>query len=95
MSAANPVLPVQTGMVGATPIVAQVNSATLASLRYVTIGGTPYVRSPPPGYADPNAGVAIATSLTAFAQTIPASTRLQLYSDEAQALVTAGAAAFS
>ena len=60
----------------------------------MTLGGANYVRAPPPGYADPNAGVAIAAADRLRAND-PCATRLQLYSDEAQALVTAGAAAFS
>jgi hypothetical protein len=91
---ANPTLPVQTGLVGATPIIAQVNSATLASKIFVTLSSN-YNRAPPPAYPDPNAGRAIFVSLTAYAQTIASGTRLQLFSDEAAALVGAGAAAYS
>jgi hypothetical protein len=92
---ANPVLPVTFGTVGATSITGNVNSATLASTRFVTLGGTAYVRAPPPAYPDPNPGVAIASSLTAYPQTIAGGTRLQLFSDEAAALVAASAASYS
>ena len=70
MSNANPVLPVTYGTVSGSPITGNVNSATLASLRFVTLGGANYVRAVPAGYGDPNPGVAIASSLTALPQTI-------------------------
>ncbi len=92
---ANPTVPVTYGTVGGVPFTGNVNSATLASKLFVTLGGTPYVRNPPPGYPDPNPGVAISSSPTAYAQTIPGGTRLALYSDEAAALVAASAASYS
>jgi hypothetical protein len=91
---ANPVLPVQTGLVGATPIIAQFNSATLASKVFVTLSSN-YARNAPQSYPRPDAGAATATSLLASPQTILSGTRLQLYSDEASALVTGGFASFS
>ena len=67
-------LPTRTGTVGATPIIAQVNSATLAAKRFVTLSQN-YQRAHAPGYPDPNAGVAVATSKTAFPQLILSGTR--------------------
>jgi hypothetical protein len=87
-------LPTRTGTVGATPILAQVNSATLAVKRFVTLTAN-YDRQVPPGYPDPSPGGVISKSLTAFPQTIASGKRLQLFSCEAQALVTAGAATYS
>ena len=87
-------LPTRLGTVGAAVIVAQVNSATLAAKQFVTLSSS-YSRNPAPGYPDPNAGAAIATSKTAFPQLILSGTRFQVFSDEAQALVSAGAAVFS
>jgi hypothetical protein len=87
-------LPTHTGAVGATPIVAQVNSATLAAKRFVTLSQD-YQRAPAPGYPNPNEGAAVATSKTAFPQLILSGTRFQVFSDEAASLVAAGAAAYS
>jgi hypothetical protein len=87
-------LPTRLGTVGATPIVANVNSATLAAKRFVTLTAN-YDRHAPPGYPDPSPGGVISKSLTAFPQTITSSKRLQLFSCEAQALVSAGAATYS
>ena len=92
MSAANPTLPITYGTVGATTITGNVNSATLAAKQTVTLGMTDFVRSPPPGYPRPDAGAAVATSLYAFAQTIPGGTVITVFSDEASALIAAGAA---
>ena len=91
----NPTLPITYGTVGGVSITGNMNSATLASMRFVTLGATAYVRAPPPAYPDPGAGEAIASSLTASAQTIPGGTRLALFSDEAAALVAASAASYS
>ena len=91
---ANPTLPITYGTVSGSPITGNVNSATLASKVFITLSAN-YARAVPPGYPRADAGAAIATSLLAFPQTIAGGTRLQLFSDEAQALVTAGAAAFS
>ena len=90
---AAPVLPVALGLVGSTPIVAQSNSATLASRVAVTLSAD-YVRSAPPGYPNPNAGVASSSSLTASPQTISSGTTMKLFSCEAAALVAAGAATY-
>jgi hypothetical protein len=87
-------LPTRLGSVGATQIIAEVNSATLAAKRFVTLTAN-YARHPAPEYPDPNAGAAIATSLTAFPQTIASGKRVQLFSDEVAALVGAGAASYS
>ena len=57
-------------------IIAQVNSATLAAKRFVTLSQN-YQRAPAPGYPDANAGVAVATSKTAFPQLILSGTILQ------------------
>jgi hypothetical protein len=91
---ANPTLPIQYGLVGSTPITGSVNSGTLASTRFVTLSED-FIRSPPPAYPDANAGAHVSTSPTASPQTIPSGTRLQLFSDEASALVNAGAANYS
>ena len=90
---AGPTLPVQTGMVGGAPIIAAVNCATLARLRTVTLSAD-YARAPDPGYPNPNPGGEVPT-LTAAPQTIPAGTTLALFSDEADALVAAGAANYA
>jgi hypothetical protein len=87
-------LPVTYGTVGATPITGNVNSATLGAKRFVTLSAS-YARHTPAGYPDPNAGVAIHTSLTAYPQTIASGARVQFFSDEASALVSASAAVFS
>ena len=88
----NPTLPVTYGMVNGSPITGSVNSATLAAKQTVTIGANAYVRAVPPGYPDPNQGTQIQTSLTAFAQTLAPGAVVTLFSDEAAALINAGAA---
>ncbi len=89
-------LPITYGTVGGTPITGQVNVGTLTAQRVeVTLGATGYARNPPGGYPDPNPGVYGKTSLTAFPQTIAPSTTVLLFSDEAAALVTAGAATYA
>jgi hypothetical protein len=91
----NPTLPVTYGTVSGTPIVGNVNSATLqAALVWVTLSAD-YVRSPDPGYPVALPGQAVTASLTDAPQTIPNGTRLQLYSDESAALVAAAAASYS
>jgi hypothetical protein len=87
-------LPTKLSTVGATPIIAMVNSGTLAAKRFVTLSQN-YQRAPAPGYPNPNEGAAVATSKTAFPQLILSGTRFQVFSDEAQALVSAGAASYS
>jgi hypothetical protein len=87
-------LPVTYGTVGATPITGNVNSATLGAKRFVTLSAS-YARHVPPGYPNPNEGAAVSTSLTASPQTIASGKRLQLFSDEAAALVSLGAASYS
>ena len=90
---AGPVLPVLLGVAGGVPIVAQVNSATMAQLVGVQLSQA-YVRNPPPGYPVPQTGGAV-PELLAFPGTIPAGTTLTLFSDEAAALVAAGAASYA
>ena len=80
------------GTVGATKITGNVSPSALASKVSATIGGTAYVRNPPDDYPDPNAGVNLQTSLTAFPQTIANGAVVTLFADEKAALVAAGAA---
>jgi hypothetical protein len=86
-------LEIQLGMVGATQIVAQTNVATLATTAAVTLQAN-YARNPPPAYPTPEAGSAW-PNILAFAGTIPAGTTITVFSDEAAALVAAGAASYA
>jgi hypothetical protein len=61
---------------------------------YVTLSAN-YARKTPGGYPVPPYPGLVASSLTASPQTIPSGTRLELFADEAAALVAAGAAAYS
>ncbi len=89
-------LPITYGTVGGAPIAGQVDVGALTAPRVrVTLGATGYARNPPGGYPDPNPGVYGETSLTAFPQTIAPGTAVLLFSDEAAALVTAGAATYA
>ena len=81
---------IRTGMVGVTPIVAQVSSGSLAVVARVTLSAN-YVRAPDPAYPICDAG---SRAYLAAPQTIPSGTVLNLYSDEAAALVAAGAASY-
>jgi hypothetical protein len=81
------------GSVGGSPI-AGFTSAASWSLVFVTLSAN-YARDPPAGYPVPPYPGPVTASLTAFAQTIPSGTRLQLFADEAAALVQAGFAAYS
>jgi hypothetical protein len=85
-------LPITYGTVSGSPIAGNVNAGTWSKV-FVTLSAD-YVRSPPGGYPDPNPGNPD-NSLTSYPQTIAATTRLQFFSDEAAALVTAGAAVYS
>jgi hypothetical protein len=99
-------LPYTTGVANGVTITFLAGADDFASASYVTLKAD-YARVIPPGYPDPNPGVQIQTSFTAFpqtipgpgqeagTQTIPAGTRLQVRLDEAQALVAAGAATYS
>ncbi len=86
-------LPITYGAVGDSPIAGYTNAAAW-DLIFVTLSAD-YARDPPAGYPTPPFPGPVTASLTAFAQTIPNGTRLQLFADEAAALVTAGAAAYS
>jgi hypothetical protein len=99
MTAANPTLPVaygswtNTGSTTPMPITGNVNSPTLMQTENVTLSTAgSYARSVPPGYPDPNPGVPIANSYTAYPQTIPGGARVQFFSDESAALLLAGVA---
>lgn len=85
--------PLTYGLVGATSIAGNVSAAGW-KLVYVTLSSN-YARAPVAGYPDPSPGAGAGNSWTAFAQTIPSGTRLQLWTDEAAALVAAGAASYS
>jgi hypothetical protein len=88
-------LPVTYGTVNGSAITGQVNAATLDATKvHVTLSQN-YVRNPPAGYPDANPGVAPGTSLTGWPQTVSSGSRILLFTDEAAALVAAGAAAYS
>jgi hypothetical protein len=86
-------LPITYGTVSGSPIAGYANAGTW-QLVYVTLSAN-YARKPPGDYPVPPYPGPVTASLTAFPQTIPNGTRLQLFADEAAALVTAGAAAYS
>jgi hypothetical protein len=86
-------LPATWGTVGGTSITGYTNAATWG-LVFVTLSG-PYIRNPPPGYPIPPYPGNVESSLTALPQTIASGTRLQLFADEAAALVSAGNASYS
>ena len=86
-------LPIAWGTVGAAPIAGFVNPSSWG-LRFVTLSAA-YMRNPPPGHPRPPFSGSASSSATAFAQTIPSGTRIQVFADEAAALVAAGAAAYS
>jgi hypothetical protein len=88
----SPNLNVTLGTVGGTPIVANLDGAGFLQKQTVTIGSTAYVRDPPGDWPDANTGVYIKTSLTAFPQTLAPGTVVQLFKEEAAALIAAGAA---
>lgn len=85
--------PIQLGTVAGAPIIAEVDSASLAVTRKITLSQT-YDRAPPSDYPTANPGSPgnlLAQSAAVFA---PGAV-LTLFSDEAAALVAAGAAAYS
>src|SRR5271154_1664191 len=90
-------LPITYGTVSGSPISGFTNAGTW-NLVYVTLSAA-YVRNPPGEYPNPNPGNTDPSpsnpNLTGYPQTIANRTRLRLYADEAAALVTAGAAAYS
>jgi hypothetical protein len=93
MSAPTPVHNYLTyGTVAGAPITGDCIAGTLSVKQTVTIGATAYHRAPPATYADPNPGAPVATSLTAYPQTIAPGSVVTLFSDEATALIAAGAA---
>jgi hypothetical protein len=89
---ANPTIPIVYGTVNGSPIAGACNSGTLAKTQSVTLGATAYVRSVPAGYPRPDEGAPVSSSLYAFPQTIAGGTRITVFSDEAAALIAAGAA---
>jgi hypothetical protein len=86
-------LPIVYGTVSGSPIAGFVNAGTW-QLVYVTLSAN-YARNPPGGYPVPPYPGPVTASLTATAQTIASGTRLELFADEAAALVAASAAADS
>ncbi len=86
-------LPITYGAVGGSPISGYANAGTWR-LVYVTLNAN-YARKPPGDYPVPPCPGPVSSSLTAFPQTVPGGTRLQLFADEAAALVGAGAATYS
>jgi hypothetical protein len=87
-------LPFNTGTANSTAITFNAGAYDFSTTRFVTLSSN-YQRVIPPGYPNANAGAAIATSPTAFAQTIPSGARVQFYAPEAAALVVAGAGTYS
>jgi hypothetical protein len=82
---------VNLGTANATPIVAQVATGTLASIVSVTLSGD-YARAADPAYPVCDAG---SRAYLSSPQTIPEGTVLEVYSDEAAALVAGGAASYT
>ena len=93
----NNVLPVQLGVVtltgGPASIIAQVSTGSLAQMATVTLSA-PYNRQPAPGYPTPDAG-SPANPLALSQYSFTTGSTLTLFSDEAAALVAAGAAAYA
>jgi hypothetical protein len=92
MSGSSPNLSVTLGTVNGAPIIANLDGANLSKRYSVTIGANSYVRNPPKDFSDPNPGVYIGTSLTAFPQAIASGATVIVSQAEAVALVNAGAA---
>ncbi len=88
----SPNLSVTLGTVNGAPIIAVLDGANFQMRRSVTIGATPYLRSPPKDWPDANPGVPILQSLTANPQTIGSGVSIIVFQAEAAALVNAGAA---
>jgi hypothetical protein len=84
-------LPTTLGVCNSQSIVAQTTPVSFMTTQAVTLNFN-YVRSPPPGYPDPNPGVAVGTSKTSTPQTILSGQRITFFSDEAAALLLAGVA---
>ena len=86
-------LPITYGTVNGSPISGYANAGTWG-LVYVTLSAN-YARNPPGDYPVPPFPGPLTSSLVASPQTILSGTRLQVFADEAAALVTAGAASNS
>ena len=86
-------LPVNLGTANAVAIIAQVDTGTLAKAATVTLTQA-YSRNPPPDYPVCNAGSA-GNPLAMSSFTFAAGATLTLFSDEAAALVAAGAATYA
>lgn len=86
-------LPVNLGTANLVAIVAQVNAGTLAQTAKVLLSQS-YQRNPPPDYPVCNAGSA-GNPLAMSSFTFAAGATLTLFSDEAAALVAAGAATYT
>jgi hypothetical protein len=87
-------IPILMRTVGGTQIIANclAGIAGLDSKQQVTLGGTAYIRSPPPEFPCADTGVAAYTSLLNGPHTIPGGTILTVFDCEALALIAAGAA---
>jgi hypothetical protein len=83
-----------TGTANSTAISFFAGAFDFSTTVHVTLSSN-YARVIPAGFPDANAGVAIATSPTAFPQTILSGQRVQFYAPEAAALVAAGAGSYS
>jgi hypothetical protein len=87
-------LPHFTGTANSQAITFTAGAFEFSQTRYVTLSSS-YVRAPTLHYPDANAGKNPRTNPTNGPQTIPAGTRVQLYSAEAAAIVAAGAGTYS
>ena len=82
------------GVINATPVTSNVDADGLSSTQYVTLSAN-YARAIPPGYPDPNPGVAAGTAKTSNAQTIGTGARVKFFKHEAAAIVAAGGGVLS
>lgn len=95
---APPKHPVQTGVVGATPIIPDLLSPGAATwpwdIKKVTLSAN-YVRSAPPGFPElPPAGQAV-KSRTVASSTLTSGQTYSFFAHEAAALVAAGAGSYA
>lgn len=94
MTVAPSSLPQVWGTVGATTISGFSNTGTWI-LTWITLTGGNYVRNPPGGYPVPPYPGPVSASKTATPKTLANGTRIQLYADEAAALVANNCAIYS